>query len=229
MGRVNGMLPGFRFVIGATVAAAMLAIVAIGLFAAARMTHQPKVGPLETSRNVTFDDRTAWNQFADPDSVRRFEELAERSTRAVGSALRSAAAPANEQASVPADAASAARAADDPQPAPRPQAGEPGNEARPIVAGHAPAERGGESPRPDLLPPMAPEPERAPPVATDVAPLDHHADDGAAAAVNARAEVVAPPVAAPPLRASAPAPVDPTPPAAAALPDPAPQASAPYR
>ena len=101
-GRVNGMLPDLRFVIGAIFATAMLGIVAIGLFATVRMTHQAKMGPLEISRNVTFDDRADWNQFSDPDSVRRFEELTRRSAPAEASTLRAATAPAIEQSSIPA-------------------------------------------------------------------------------------------------------------------------------
>ena len=96
------MLPDLRFVIGAIFATAMLGIVAIGLFATVRMTHQAKMGPLEISRNVTFDDRADWNQFSDPDSVRRFEELTRRSAPAEASTLRAATAPAIEQSSIPA-------------------------------------------------------------------------------------------------------------------------------
>src|SRR5262249_25543589 len=72
---VNRMLANLRFVLGATLAAALLAVTTLGLVATARMTHQTKVGPLESSRSVAFDDRTDWNQFNDPDGARRFEEL----------------------------------------------------------------------------------------------------------------------------------------------------------
>ena len=72
------MLPDFRFVIGAVLAAAVLAVTALGLLTAARVTHQTKSGPLETSRNLVFDDRSDWNQFYDPDSARRFGELARK-------------------------------------------------------------------------------------------------------------------------------------------------------
>ena len=69
------MLPDFRFAIGALLATAVLGITSFGLLAAVRLTHQAKVGPLESSRSVPFDDRADWNQFNDPDSTRRFEEI----------------------------------------------------------------------------------------------------------------------------------------------------------
>lgn len=72
------MLPDFRFVIGAVLAAAVLGVTALGLLTAARVTHQTKLGPFETSRNLVFDDSSDWNQFYDPDSARRFGELARK-------------------------------------------------------------------------------------------------------------------------------------------------------
>jgi hypothetical protein len=49
------MLANLRFVIGAALAIALLAVTALGLFAAVRMTHQTKIGPLElTSRRVSL-------------------------------------------------------------------------------------------------------------------------------------------------------------------------------
>jgi hypothetical protein len=75
---VNRMLPNFRFVIGAVLATALLAVTALGLFASVHATHQMNVGPLEASRNLVFDDRTVWNQFNDPEAARRFMELMRR-------------------------------------------------------------------------------------------------------------------------------------------------------
>ena len=69
------MLPDFRFVIGAILATAFLGVMSVGLFATVRHTHQAKVGPLEASRTLAFGDRADWNQFADPDAARRFDEL----------------------------------------------------------------------------------------------------------------------------------------------------------
>ena len=80
------MLANLRFVIGAALAIALLAVTALGLFAAVRMTHQTKIGPLESSRSVAFDDRTDWNQFNDPDSARRFEELTRKAAAATAAA-----------------------------------------------------------------------------------------------------------------------------------------------
>jgi len=79
---VKRMLPNFRFVIGAVLATMLLAVAGLGLFTATRLTHQAKVGPLETSRNLAFDDRSDWNQFYDPENARRFEELVRRSDSA---------------------------------------------------------------------------------------------------------------------------------------------------
>ena len=56
----------------------LLAVVCLSLVAAVYVTHQGKVGPLELSRNLPFDDRSDWNQFYDPESARRFAGLAHR-------------------------------------------------------------------------------------------------------------------------------------------------------
>jgi hypothetical protein len=87
---VNRMLPDFRFVIGATLAVVVLAVTSFGLFAAVRLAHQAKVGPLESSRGLVFDDRADWNPFYDPDSARRFEELAHRAEAPEAQAQRAA-------------------------------------------------------------------------------------------------------------------------------------------
>jgi hypothetical protein len=85
------MLPDFRFVIGAGLATAFLGVTSVGLLATVRLTHQGKVGPLESSRTLAFD-RADWNQFADPESVRRFDELARKID-----AVEHAAQPASDQ------------------------------------------------------------------------------------------------------------------------------------
>ena len=74
----DGMLPDLRFVIGATLAAAMLGLTAIGLLTAARLTGHSKVGPLEASRSLPFDGGAHWNQFYHPDGARRFADLARK-------------------------------------------------------------------------------------------------------------------------------------------------------
>ncbi|MCC6777630.1 MAG: hypothetical protein IT537_13515 [Hyphomicrobiales bacterium] len=71
------MLPDFRFVLGAIMAIALLGVSGLGLVTTARLSHQAKMGPLETARNA-FDDRADWNQFYDPESLRRFIGLSDR-------------------------------------------------------------------------------------------------------------------------------------------------------
>src|SRR5262245_22351737 len=83
------MLPDFRFAIGAALATAFLGVTTVGLFATVRFAHQPKIGPLEASRLLAFE-RADWNQFADPESVRRFDELARRIDAADAVAAHSA-------------------------------------------------------------------------------------------------------------------------------------------
>jgi hypothetical protein len=69
------MLPGLRFVIGAVLATAMLAVVSVGLFKTVKLEPQ-------TSRSLGFHERADWNQFYDPEALRRFEELAGKSDAA---------------------------------------------------------------------------------------------------------------------------------------------------
>jgi hypothetical protein len=108
------MLSNLRFVIGAVLVAAALAVIVPALFTSNRLTHQAKVGPLETSRNLPFDDRSDWNQFYDPESTRRFEELARKpdaSTQQAGNGPADAAPAAStdsEVAALPPDAAPSA-------------------------------------------------------------------------------------------------------------------------
>jgi hypothetical protein len=72
------MLSDLRFAVGATMAAAVLAVAALGLVTAAGLTGHSKVGPLEASRSLPFDSGAHWNQFYHPDSARRFEDLARK-------------------------------------------------------------------------------------------------------------------------------------------------------
>ena len=72
------MLPDLRFVIGAGLATAFLAVNFLGLFATVRLAHQTKVEPIEAWRPMAFADRADWNQFADPEGVRRLDELARK-------------------------------------------------------------------------------------------------------------------------------------------------------
>ena len=69
------MLPDLRYVIGATLATAFLAVNSLGLFATVHLAHPAKLGPIEASRPMAFADRVDWNQFADP---WRLDELARK-------------------------------------------------------------------------------------------------------------------------------------------------------
>ena len=80
----------------------LLAVVCLSLVAAVYVIHQGKVGPLELSRNLPFDNQSDWNQFYDPESARRFEAFAHQ-TDASGAA--------GEAANVAADAMRPATAA----------------------------------------------------------------------------------------------------------------------
>jgi len=72
------MLSSLRFVMGAILASATLMVSALGLLSIVRLGQITTAGPTEVSRNLSFDDRTDWNQFYDADSGWRFEQLARR-------------------------------------------------------------------------------------------------------------------------------------------------------
>ncbi len=74
-GTVTGMLSYGRFVLGAILALSVLGAASLALFASLRIAQQSKIGPLQSSRSMPFDDRADWNQFNDPEGARRFEEL----------------------------------------------------------------------------------------------------------------------------------------------------------
>ena len=76
---MNGMLPGFRFVIGAVLATVVLGVTAFGLASSIRLARQATVGPLESSRSLAFADRADWNQTTDSDITRRFEDIVPKS------------------------------------------------------------------------------------------------------------------------------------------------------
>jgi hypothetical protein len=56
----------------------LLVVVCLSLVAAVYVIHQGKVGPLELSRNLPFDNQSDWNQFYDPESARRFAAFVHR-------------------------------------------------------------------------------------------------------------------------------------------------------
>jgi len=67
------MLPDFRFVLGAILAIAMLAVAGLGLVTSVRLVREARWTPLEDARSLAFAGHAEWNQFYDPDSARRFE------------------------------------------------------------------------------------------------------------------------------------------------------------
>jgi hypothetical protein len=70
------MLPDFRFVLGAILAIALLAVAGLGLVTSVQLAHEARMVPLEDSRTLAFAGHAEWNQFYDPDGARRFEGLA---------------------------------------------------------------------------------------------------------------------------------------------------------
>jgi hypothetical protein len=73
---MNAMVPDLRFVVGAGVAISLLGLTTLGVFAAVRLAHQVKMGPLEASRSQAFADHAEWNPFYDPSSARLFQRIA---------------------------------------------------------------------------------------------------------------------------------------------------------
>jgi hypothetical protein len=73
---VNGMLPDFRFVLGAILALAMLAVGGLGLVTSVQLMREAHMAPVEESRSLAFAGRPELNRFYDPDAARRFEGLA---------------------------------------------------------------------------------------------------------------------------------------------------------
>src|SRR5258706_6493825 len=71
------MLPDFRFVLGAMLAAALLAVTALGFVTALRLPHQTaRMGPIDGSRSLAYDDRADWSQLYDSQGLRRLDGLA---------------------------------------------------------------------------------------------------------------------------------------------------------
>jgi hypothetical protein len=85
-GTVNGMLPDFRFVLGAILALTMLAVGGLGLVTSVRLVREAHMAPLDESRSLAFAGHAEWNQFYDPDAARRFEALAGKTEAPVAEA-----------------------------------------------------------------------------------------------------------------------------------------------
>jgi hypothetical protein len=75
-GTVNGMLPDFRFVLGAILAVALLAAAGLGLVTSVKLAQEARLDPIEDARSLAFAGHAQWNQFYDPEGARRFEGLA---------------------------------------------------------------------------------------------------------------------------------------------------------
>jgi hypothetical protein len=70
------MVPDFRFVLGAILAIALLAVAGLGLVTSVRLVQEAHINPIEDARSLAFAGHAQWNQFYDPDGARRFEDLA---------------------------------------------------------------------------------------------------------------------------------------------------------
>jgi hypothetical protein len=75
-GTVNGMLPDFRFVLGAILAIAVLAVAGLGLMTSVQLVHEARMNPIENARSLAFAGHPEWNQFYEPEGARRFQGLA---------------------------------------------------------------------------------------------------------------------------------------------------------
>jgi hypothetical protein len=69
------MLPDFRFVLGAILAIALLAVAGLGLVSSVQLVREAHMGPLGDARSLAFVGHAERNQFYDPDSARRFAGL----------------------------------------------------------------------------------------------------------------------------------------------------------
>jgi hypothetical protein len=122
---VHGMLPDFRFVLGAIVAIALLGVAGLGVVTSVRLVREAHMGPLDDSRSLAFAGHSEWNQFYDPEAARRFAGLTGKSESPVAEARPQApddesAPPASEErtASIPAQRIDPDMADDKPPEAP---------------------------------------------------------------------------------------------------------------
>jgi hypothetical protein len=72
------MLPDLRFVFGATLAIAMLAVAGFGFAISSQLLHQARVGSLEPTQSLAYAGRAEDNPFYDPDSALRFTKALTR-------------------------------------------------------------------------------------------------------------------------------------------------------
>jgi hypothetical protein len=157
---VSAMLPDLRFVLGATLAVAMLAVAGLGVVASVELAQRARMASLEPTQTLAYSGHAEWNQFYDPDNARRFVEAAGKSDQPVGEAPVEApaesaapalpAAPAEQSTAAPADrieavaAGEKTAAADPPRAAETPMIGTPA----PPADATAPAASAPEVPEP---------------------------------------------------------------------------------
>jgi hypothetical protein len=66
------MLPDLRFVFGATLAVAMLAVAGLGLAISSQLLHEARMSSLEPAQSLAYAGQAEDNPFYDPDSALRF-------------------------------------------------------------------------------------------------------------------------------------------------------------
>jgi hypothetical protein len=132
---VKGMLPDFRFVLGAILAIAVLAVTGVGLVTSVRLVQEARLGPLGGGRSLAYAEHSEWNQFYDPDSARRFEGPAGKTEAPVAEARpETAIAPTAPPVVAPVVVAPAAIAAGSPQERTASIPARPAPEIAPFVA-----------------------------------------------------------------------------------------------
>jgi hypothetical protein len=70
------MRPDFRFILGAILAIALLAVAGLGLVASVRLMQEARISPIGDARSLAFAGGAGSNRFFDPEGARRFEGLA---------------------------------------------------------------------------------------------------------------------------------------------------------
>jgi hypothetical protein len=86
------MRPDFRFVLGATLAIALLAVAGLGLVTSVRLVQEARISPIGDARSLAFAGHEGSNRFYDPEGARRFEGLAGRTEGPLAEARPEAAA-----------------------------------------------------------------------------------------------------------------------------------------
>ena len=77
-GTVSGMRPDFRFILGAILAIALLAVAGLGLVTSVRLMQEARISPIGDARSLAFAGHEGSNRFYDPEGAQRFEGLADR-------------------------------------------------------------------------------------------------------------------------------------------------------